>query len=61
MSKITYIYSSHGYCSHMSNMRKYLKDTDSVVRGPKSRKIFKCHGYCNHRSIMRKYLDVWIL
>ena len=38
MSKITYIYSSHGYCSHMSNMRKYLKDTDNKVTGPKSRK-----------------------
>ena len=41
----------------MSNIRKYLDVTDTVVTFPTCVNI-RCHEYCSHMSNIRKYLDV---
>ena len=41
----------------MSNIRKYLEDTDIVLTGPAYVNVLKTR-YCNHMSNIRKYLEV---
>ena len=66
------IFRSHGYCSHISKIRKYFDVTEIVITGPtyvniQTLQILQCqtgptyvnirsHRYYIHRSKIHKYL-----